>query len=98
MDTCLDSLRERLDTNGISYEVIGHPRAETSQEASAATGISGYEFAKSVVVMIDEHPHLFVLRAADRIDTKSLRSQMKDRRIRIPTEYETYPLFPGCES
>jgi Ala-tRNA(Pro) deacylase len=98
MGTCIDRLREVFAREGIAYELVPHPHAATSQEASAAVGISGYRFAKSVVVMIDERPHLCVLRAADRIDTKSLSSQLATRQVRIAFEYETHPLFPGCES
>lgn len=98
METCLDLLRQRFERDGVAFEVIRHPHAETSQEASAAAGISGYAFAKPVVVVVDDQPQLFVLRAADRIDMKSLRSQLRPRLVRIANEYETHPLFPGCES
>lgn len=98
MDSCLDQLRQQFQAQGVEYEVIGQPRAATTQEASAAAGISGYSFAKPVVLMVDERPRLFVLRAADRVDTQSLRRQLAPSTVRIADEYETHPLFPGCES
>ena len=98
MDTCLNQIRDLLELHGVAHEVITHPHAETTQEASAAAGISGYEFAKSVLLMVDEQPHLFVLPAADRIDMEALRRQMRPHDVRIAEEPEMLPLFPGSQS
>jgi Ala-tRNA(Pro) deacylase len=97
-NNCLDRLRGLLDERGARYELISHPHAETTQEAAAAGGISGYQFAKSVVVMVDGLPQLFVVPAAARVDLDAVRASLRAGSAAIAEEIEFEPLFPGCSN
>jgi len=90
-----ERLRARLQQHQVAYDVITHPEVATTQEAAAVGGISGYTFAKAVLVMADDRPQLFVLPAASRIDLDAVRGS-GSRPIRIAEEWEVDSYFPGC--
>lgn len=98
MGACLEELERRLRASGYAYEVLDHEPVATTQEAAAADSISGYDFAKAVVVMVDGRPQLHVLRAADVVDLTSVAATQNAREARVARDGEFEHLFPGCES
>jgi Ala-tRNA(Pro) deacylase len=91
---CEERLLERLQQQQVPFNVITHPEVATTQEAAAVGGISGYAFAKAVLVMADDRPQLYVLPAASRIDLDAMRGSVSS--VRIATEPEVDQYFPGC--
>jgi Ala-tRNA(Pro) deacylase len=84
-----------LEEHHVPFEVIRHPSAATTQEAAAAGGISGYAFAKAVMVLADERPQLLVLPAAMRVDLDAV-GGASTRAPRIATEAEVESYFGDC--
>lgn len=97
MSACLEALEERLREAGCQYEVLDHAPVATTQEAAGADRVSGYAFAKAVVVMTDGRPQLHVLRAADSVDLESARATQGAGEVRLARDGEFEHLFPGCE-
>lgn len=48
--TCRERLEQFLRENGVAYELIGHREAYTAQEIAAEEHVSGYDFAKVVIL------------------------------------------------
>lgn len=94
---CLDAITSRLNNAGVHYEVLEHAPVASTSEAAAEHSISGYAFAKAVVLIVDNLPQLHVLRAADQVDLDSVRSIQADHEVRIARDGEFEHLFPGCE-
>ncbi len=90
-------LTDYLEENRIPYLQIHHFPDFTSQETASHTGTPGREFAKTVVLRIDDGFAMAVLPAHHRIDFERLRSWLSASEIRLATEKEMETLFPDCE-
>jgi Ala-tRNA(Pro) deacylase len=80
------------------YTALVHRTVFTAQEEAASTHVPGREWAKTVVCFADEIPVLVVLPAHYRIDLERLRRLSDAATIRLATESEIVPLYPGCEA
>ena len=89
-------IEEFLTNKGVEYEVIRHELAYTAQEAAAADHVSGYLFAKTVIVTDGERYFMLVLPAPHDVDMEKA-GRMIGSDLRLATEREMGPLFPGCE-
>ncbi len=90
-------LKDFLDQHRISYSSIPHPLAYTAERVAAASGISGYNFAKTVMVKIDGELAMVVLPAQDRIDFDQIRRLTKASEIEMASEEDFKDAFPDCE-
>ena len=90
-------IEDFLRNKGVGFEVIRHDRAYTAQETAAADHVSGYVFAKTVVVTDGENYYLLVLPATYRVDLKKA-SDLVGAKVGLASEQETEPLFTGCET
>jgi Ala-tRNA(Pro) deacylase len=79
------------------YAIIMHRRDYTAREAAADTYTPNLEFAKTVVLRIDEGFALAVLPAHHRIDMEKLRSALEATQIDLASEATIRELFPNCE-
>ena len=90
-------LKECLDSNRVSYDVLAHPQVYTAQDVAAAAHVPGRELAKSVVVKADDRLVLAVLPAPRKVNTDELRKALGAKEVRMAHEAEFASLFPGCE-
>ncbi len=90
-------LKAFLDENETKYFTIRHSKAYTSQEIAASSHISGKDFAKTVIVKIDNEMVMCVLPASYHIDFDLLREIFGKKNISLATEAEFKYLFPDCE-
>jgi Ala-tRNA(Pro) deacylase len=86
-----------LDLNGVRYVTIRHSNACTSQEVAASAHVSGKEFAKTVMIKINDQMAMAVLPAPHQIDFGFLRDIFRNKTVALATEAEFRNLFPGCE-
>jgi len=86
-----------LDENGVDYETLHYPLDYTAQEKAADTHTPGIEFAKTVLVQVDDDYAMAVLPAHHRVDLEKLRSMLGAGRVRLAPENETAGLFPDCD-
>ena len=93
----IKKLKAFLDENNVRYVTIKHSSAYTSQEIASSAHVSGKEFAKTVMIKIDNEMAMAVLPASYQVDFKLLNEIFKDQKVSLATESEFKNLFPDCE-
>jgi Ala-tRNA(Pro) deacylase len=92
-----DSIQHYLQRNGVRYERYWHRRAVTAQELAESLHISGWRVAKTVILLADRQPWLFVIPAAGSVDLAQVRGILGARTVRLATEEDFAHRFPECE-
>lgn len=91
-------IEQYLKDRAVDYELIEHRAAYTAPEEAAASHISGYEWAKTVVLFTEAgEPIMAVLPASFRIDISRLRELVGAGELRLAEESEFAGLYPNCE-
>ncbi len=90
-------VKEFLDNHGVKYVNITHSPAFTAEEVAASAHVSGRDFAKTIVVRIEDNYALVVLPASRRLVLADLRELLQTPMVRLATEAEFRDLFPDCE-
>ena len=90
-------IQRLLEEKGVSYQVKEHRRAFTAQEVAAVEHISGYQFAKTVLLMADDRLVLMVVPAPMRVDLDKAREILGTEQVRFARETEFSPVFDDCE-
>jgi Ala-tRNA(Pro) deacylase len=90
-------LKEFLDNHGVKYVSIRHSPAFTAAEVATSAHVAGQDFAKTIVVRIDDSFALVVLPASRRLVLADLRELLQTPLVRLATEAEIRGLFPDCE-
>jgi len=93
----LKKLRAFLDDAGVSYEILSHPRAYTSEGVAAAQHVPGRALAKVVIAKGGDHFHMAVLPATSRLDVHKLGQLVGDSHTVLASGAEFGSRFPGCE-
>src|SRR6188474_2159840 len=93
----LKQLEEFLGTHGTQHERIEHREAFTSQEEAAAAHLSGWSWAKVVILKEREGLAMAVLPACCTIDMNRLRGLIGRGEIELASVEEMLRSFPGCE-
>lgn len=89
-------IEEYLRNRGVGFEVDQHELAYTAQEEAAAEDVTGYEFAKTVMVTDGEEFYMLVLPAPYQADLEKA-AELIGEEVRLADEEETKPLFSDCE-
>ncbi len=92
-----ERLQELLAVRGVPYELITHREAFTSQEEAAAAHVSGWSWAKVVVVKDPVGLTMAVLPACCAVDLDRLKGLVGRGELRLATVEELLAAFPGCE-
>lgn len=90
-------LKAFLNKSKIKYVTIAHSSAYTSQEIAASAHVSGKEFAKTVIIKIDDKIAMAVLPASYHVDFKLLQEIFGTKKVALATESEFKFWFPDCE-
>jgi Ala-tRNA(Pro) deacylase len=93
----VEKLKAFLDLNRVRYVTIKHSNAYTSQEIAASAHVSGKEFAKTVMIRIEDKMAMAVLPASYQIDFGLLREIFRDKTVTMATEAEFKNRFPDCD-
>ncbi len=93
----LKRLKDHLDREKVSFEVLTHSETFTAPELAQALHVPGKELAKVVMVKADERFVMTVLSANQKVDLKRLREIFRTSHVRLATEAEFKELFPDCE-
>jgi Ala-tRNA(Pro) deacylase len=94
--TIASRLRQYLDSEGVAYDVVAHPRTVTSVGSAHAAHVPGNRVAKPVVVHHELGYILAVVPSTHRVELDTLQSIL-DRRLGLATEDEVARLFTDCE-
>jgi Ala-tRNA(Pro) deacylase len=90
-------LKAFLDDSNVKYLTLTHSNAFTSQDIAASAHVSGKEFAKTVMIKVNDEMAMAVLPASFHIDFDSLREVFGTKNVTLATEPEFKDLFPDCE-
>lgn len=93
----VQKLKNYLDVNNVHYVSIIHSKAHTSQEIAASSFVSGYEFAKTIMIMVDNKLTMCVLPATNRISFEQIKVVINAKEVRMATAAEFIKFFPNCE-
>src|SRR5918992_1458724 len=91
--TIAKRLKAYLDTEGVAYETVDHPR---TSETAQAGHIPGSRLTKTVVIHLESGPVLAVVPSSHRADIGELQSLL-DRRLGFASETEIGELFDDCD-
>ena len=90
-------LKTYLDEHNIKFVTIAHSIAYTAAETAASAHVSGKDFAKAVMVRLDDAIVMCVLRGVDKLDLHLLRRRADAVVARLASEEEFQGLFPGVD-
>lgn len=85
-----------LDENGVAYDVQTHERAIPAHEVAHAEGVTGWDFAKSVILKLNGDLVMAVVPAPVNVDLAKARAVLGGG-VRLATEPEFADAFPECE-
>ena len=91
------TLTKFLDDNKVKYVTISHSIAYTAQQIAEAAHIPGNEMAKTVMVKLDDHLAMAVLRSTDKVDMDLLLGAAGATTAELATEVQFQGMFPGVE-
>ncbi len=89
-------LRNYLDGQGTSYDLIPHPRTTTSSRTAQAAHVPGRLVAKSVVVHHELGYTLAVVPSSHRVALDALQDVV-GKRLGLASENEIAKLFDDCD-
>lgn len=89
-------IEDYLRENGVDFEEIPHQRAYTAQGTAAVEHVTGYQFAKTVIVTDGENYYMLVLPAPYHADLEEA-SELIGTEVEMASEEEIADLFTGCE-
>jgi len=84
-----------LNSNGITFELVSHPRTGSSQESAEEAHIPGDRLAKAVVVKTHDHYAMVVIPADYHLDLEKVGEEVHNI-VGMATEEELSDLFPDC--
>jgi Ala-tRNA(Pro) deacylase len=86
-----------LNSNNVEFRVFEHDPAFSAHDVAALTRVPEGEMAKAIVVKIDEHYWMAVLRADQRIDQHLVKRIFGAKEVRLAHEEDLGMLFPDCQ-
>jgi Ala-tRNA(Pro) deacylase len=86
-----------LDAHRIPYETIHHRRDFTAQETAADTHTKGKEFAKTVILFVDDRYYMAVIPANAQVSLNKLKKTLNAKQVTLASEDEISSLFSNCE-
>ena len=92
----LRKVEQYLSGKGVSYREMRHKRAYTAQEAAQAHHVTGYRFAKPVILTDGTDYYMVVVPAAYDVNLRHA-SDLIGADVRLADEKELSKLFPDSE-
>lgn len=89
------SVKEYLDKNHIQYDVVHHPRTESSMETAEMTHIKGDQLAKSVLLEDESGYVLAIIPSTYHVELDKISDRL-ERDLDLATETEISSLFHDC--
>ncbi len=94
--TIAKRLKAHLDSQGVEYKTVTHPRTATASESAEAAHIPGDRLAKSVAIHLEDGHVIAVVPSSHRVDLSALQGIL-DRRIGLASETEVKAIFDDCD-
>ena len=90
-------IHQWLKQQNVPFKIRDHSPRFTAQEVAQASAVTGHEMAKVVLAKADGRFIMAVVPAALRLSVPRLAEILHAREVRLATEEEFAPLFPGCD-
>ncbi|MFC1664245.1 aminoacyl-tRNA deacylase [Pseudomonadota bacterium] len=90
-------LKEYLDAHKIKYVTISHSPGYTAREVAASALVPRAEFAKTVMVTVDNNMAMVVIPASRRLDLERFALLIQAKKVKLADEQEFQDRFPDCE-
>ncbi len=94
--TIANRLQRYLESEGIRYQTVAHPRTMTSGDSAQAAHVPPDRVAKTVVVHHELGYVLAVVPSAHRVELGTLQAVL-DKRLGLAAESEIAKLFDDCD-
>ena len=88
----LAAIQLLLDEQGIRYREVHHEPTDTSEAAAAARGEKLEIGGKAIVMKVGSQFKLFVVSAALKVDSVSIKKKFKAKKLRFATKEELFDL------
>ncbi|MEA1913487.1 MAG: YbaK/EbsC family protein [candidate division WOR-3 bacterium] len=89
-------LKDFLKKNGIKYDIEKHREIFTAQQVAASEHITGYKFAKVVILKCDNEMVMAVIPAPHEVSIKKMKA-LGYKKVELAPEKEFESLFPDCD-
>jgi Ala-tRNA(Pro) deacylase len=93
----LTDLLRYLKSNNVEFQVLDHDPAFSAHDVAALTHVPEGEMAKAVLIKLDEHFWMAVLRADQRINQQMIRRVFGARDVHLAHEEDLGTMFPDCQ-
>jgi len=91
------TLRNYLDQQGVSYDVIRHARSGCSMESAQAAHVPGDALAKGVILEDEFGYVMAVIPSTHHVELGTLRDRLRRNNLSLANEEELGVLFVDCE-
>ena len=88
----LTAIRLLLDERSVSYREVHHEPTDTSEAAAAARGENLEIGGKAIVMKVGAEFKLFVVSAALKVDSVSIKKRFQAKKLRFATREELFEL------
>ncbi len=93
----MTDLLRYLKSNKIEFQVMEHDPAFSAHDVAAVAHVPESEMAKAVLLKIDDHFWMAVLRSDQRINEQMIRRVFGARLVHLAHEEDLGMLFPDCQ-
>jgi Ala-tRNA(Pro) deacylase len=93
----LTDLLRYLNSNKVEFQVLEHDPAFSAHDVALITHVPEREMAKAVLIKIDDHFWMAVLRADQRVNQQMIRRVFGARDVHLAHEEDLGTLFPDCQ-
>jgi Ala-tRNA(Pro) deacylase len=93
----ISDLLRYLQSNKVEFHVLEHDPAFSAHDVAAVTHVPESEMAKAILIKIDEHYWMAVLRSDQRINPQLIRRVFGAKIVHLAHEEELGILFPDCQ-
>ena len=93
----INILKAFLGEHDVKYVIIGHSIAYTAHDTALSAHVASEDFAKTVVVKLDDAMAMVVLPSTEKLDLQLLRGVAHADLVRLASEAEFQDLFPAIE-
>lgn len=93
----ITDLLRYLQSNKVEFQVTEHDPAFSAHDVAAVAHLHENEMAKTILIRIDDHYWMAVLRADQRINPQMIRRVFGAKHVQIAHEEDLGRLFPDCQ-
>lgn len=93
----MTDLLRYLNSNKVEFQVLEHDPAFSAHDVAVRTNIPESEMAKAILIRIEEHFWMAVLRADQRINEQLLKRTFAAKNVHLAHEEDLGLLFPDCQ-